>query len=145
MNPTSGERMSCYTSASDGDLHWNILSGFSLNKRLSITDKKNTFSIYRNDSFSKTSLTLCTFVFFLTRYSRVKCMVLLRSGFQVVGGENSGRQDLGTIISSITPGGPADINSCLKPGMKVKRSGAFTLDSLLVCSSLNFPVESIIC
>ncbi|KAM6975314.1 tyrosine-protein phosphatase non-receptor type 13 isoform 1-T1 [Tautogolabrus adspersus] len=37
-------------------------------------------------------------------------------GFQVVGGENSGRTDLGTIISSITPGGPADVNGCLKPG-----------------------------
>ncbi|CAN9504277.1 unnamed protein product [Ophioblennius macclurei] len=37
-------------------------------------------------------------------------------GFQVVGGENSGRTDLGTIISSITPGGPADVNGFLKPG-----------------------------
>ncbi|KAM6902666.1 tyrosine-protein phosphatase non-receptor type 13 isoform 2-T2 [Xenentodon cancila] len=36
-------------------------------------------------------------------------------GFQVVGGEDSGRTDLGTIISAITPGGPADVNSCLKP------------------------------
>ncbi|XP_062290149.1 tyrosine-protein phosphatase non-receptor type 13 [Scomber scombrus] len=37
-------------------------------------------------------------------------------GFQVVGGESSGRMDLGTIISSITPGGPADVNGSLKPG-----------------------------
>ncbi|CAJ1070742.1 tyrosine-protein phosphatase non-receptor type 13 isoform X2 [Xyrichtys novacula] len=37
-------------------------------------------------------------------------------GFQVVGGENSGRMDLGTIISSITPGGPADLDGRLKPG-----------------------------
>uniref|UniRef100_A0AAZ3SPN9 Tyrosine-protein phosphatase non-receptor type 13 n=1 Tax=Oncorhynchus tshawytscha TaxID=74940 RepID=A0AAZ3SPN9_ONCTS len=37
-------------------------------------------------------------------------------GFQVVGGQNSGHVDLGTFISSITPGGPADINGCLKPG-----------------------------
>uniref|UniRef100_A0A3P9Q2V9 Tyrosine-protein phosphatase non-receptor type 13 n=1 Tax=Poecilia reticulata TaxID=8081 RepID=A0A3P9Q2V9_POERE len=37
-------------------------------------------------------------------------------GFQVVGGENSGRTNLGTIISSITPGGPADLNGLLKPG-----------------------------
>ncbi|KAK5852166.1 hypothetical protein PBY51_023658 [Eleginops maclovinus] len=37
-------------------------------------------------------------------------------GFQVVRGQNSGRMDLGTIISSITPGGPADVNGCLKPG-----------------------------
>ncbi|XP_034047388.1 tyrosine-protein phosphatase non-receptor type 13 isoform X2 [Thalassophryne amazonica] len=37
-------------------------------------------------------------------------------GLQVAGEENSGRTDLGTIITSITPGGPADINGCLKPG-----------------------------
>ncbi|KAL4617322.1 tyrosine-protein phosphatase non-receptor type 13 isoform X9 [Arapaima gigas] len=37
-------------------------------------------------------------------------------GFQIVGGENSGRTDLGTFVSSITPGGPADINGTLKPG-----------------------------
>ncbi|XP_015195598.2 tyrosine-protein phosphatase non-receptor type 13 isoform X2 [Lepisosteus oculatus] len=37
-------------------------------------------------------------------------------GFQIVGGEHSGRKDLGTFISSITPGGPADLNGCLKPG-----------------------------
>lgn len=37
-------------------------------------------------------------------------------GFLISGGENSGRIDLGTIISSITPGGPADVESCLKPG-----------------------------
>lgn len=33
-----------------------------------------------------------------------------------MGGDNSGRSDPGTIISSITPGGPADVNGCLKPG-----------------------------
>ncbi|KAL0965911.1 hypothetical protein UPYG_G00287730 [Umbra pygmaea] len=37
-------------------------------------------------------------------------------GFQIVGRENSGHVDLGTYISSITPGGPADVNGCLKPG-----------------------------
>ncbi|MBN3311884.1 PTN13 phosphatase, partial [Atractosteus spatula] len=31
-------------------------------------------------------------------------------GFQIVGGEHSGRKDLGTFISSITPGGPAVIS-----------------------------------
>ncbi|XP_038589327.1 tyrosine-protein phosphatase non-receptor type 13 isoform X2 [Micropterus salmoides] len=36
-------------------------------------------------------------------------------GFQVVG-EDSGRMDHATIISSVTPGGPADLNGCLKPG-----------------------------
>lgn len=47
------------------------------------------------------------------------CARLCSLGFQVVGGENSGRMDLGTIISSITPGGPADVNGCLKPGRPV--------------------------
>uniref|UniRef100_A0A671LX80 Tyrosine-protein phosphatase non-receptor type 13 n=1 Tax=Sinocyclocheilus anshuiensis TaxID=1608454 RepID=A0A671LX80_9TELE len=51
-------------------------------------------------------------------------------GFQVVGGENSGRQDLGTIISSITPGGPADINGCLKPGDRLLSVNDFSLESL---------------
>ncbi|KAM8871469.1 tyrosine-protein phosphatase non-receptor type 13 isoform 1-T1 [Synchiropus picturatus] len=37
-------------------------------------------------------------------------------GFQVVGGGSSGRSDLGTIISCITPGGPADLDGRLKPG-----------------------------
>lgn len=47
------------------------------------------------------------------------CTYVCSPGFQVVGGENSGRSDLGTIISSITPGGPADVNGCLKPGRVV--------------------------
>uniref|UniRef100_A0A8C1IWM6 Tyrosine-protein phosphatase non-receptor type 20 n=1 Tax=Cyprinus carpio TaxID=7962 RepID=A0A8C1IWM6_CYPCA len=56
---------------------------------------------------------------------------VLRSGFQVVGGENSGpRQDLGTIISSITPGGPADINGCLKPGDRLLSVNDVSLETL---------------
>uniref|UniRef100_A0A8C1ZNM6 Tyrosine-protein phosphatase non-receptor type 20 n=1 Tax=Cyprinus carpio TaxID=7962 RepID=A0A8C1ZNM6_CYPCA len=52
-------------------------------------------------------------------------------GFQVVGGENSGpRQDLGTIISSITPGGPADINGCLKPGDRLLSVNDISLETL---------------
>uniref|UniRef100_A0A8C4SMY3 Tyrosine-protein phosphatase non-receptor type 20 n=2 Tax=Erpetoichthys calabaricus TaxID=27687 RepID=A0A8C4SMY3_ERPCA len=37
-------------------------------------------------------------------------------GFQIVGGENSRHLDLGTFISCIIPGGPADIDARLKPG-----------------------------
>ncbi|XP_029455078.1 LOW QUALITY PROTEIN: tyrosine-protein phosphatase non-receptor type 13 [Rhinatrema bivittatum] len=37
-------------------------------------------------------------------------------GFQIVGGENTGKLELGTFISSITPGGPADLDGSLKPG-----------------------------
>lgn len=44
------------------------------------------------------------------------CACVCPLGFQVVGGEKSGHTDHGTIISSITPGGPADLNGCLNPG-----------------------------
>lgn len=40
----------------------------------------------------------------------------------MVGGENSGRKDLGTLISSLTPGGPADVDGCLKPGRSLTGS-----------------------
>lgn len=42
-------------------------------------------------------------------------------GFQISGGESAGRMDLGTIISSITPGGPADVDGRLKPGVDLFR------------------------
>ncbi|KAM9841573.1 tyrosine-protein phosphatase non-receptor type 13 [Aulostomus maculatus] len=51
-------------------------------------------------------------------------------GFQVVGGENSGRMDLGTIISSITPGGPADVNGYLKPGDRLISVNDVNLEGL---------------
>lgn len=38
------------------------------------------------------------------------------TGFQIIGGEKMGRLDLGVFISSVTPGGPADLDGCLKPG-----------------------------
>ncbi|TRY98648.1 hypothetical protein DNTS_005895 [Danionella cerebrum] len=52
------------------------------------------------------------------------------TGFQVVGGENLGRQDVGAVISSITPGGPADINGCLKPGDRLLSINDINLESL---------------
>ncbi|KAM6986294.1 tyrosine-protein phosphatase non-receptor type 13 [Aplochiton taeniatus] len=51
-------------------------------------------------------------------------------GFQIVGGENSGHADLGTIISSITPGGPADVNGCLKPGDRLISVNEVNLEGL---------------
>ncbi|XP_024155608.1 tyrosine-protein phosphatase non-receptor type 13 isoform X2 [Oryzias melastigma] len=51
-------------------------------------------------------------------------------GFQVVGGENSGRKDLGTLISSITPGGPADVDGCLKPGDRLISVNGKNLEGL---------------
>lgn len=57
------------------------------------------------------------------------CVFICRLGFQVVGGEDSGRADLGTIVSSITPGGPADVNGCLKPGTSLLSSSTNTKTS----------------
>ncbi|XP_032395191.1 tyrosine-protein phosphatase non-receptor type 13 isoform X2 [Etheostoma spectabile] len=51
-------------------------------------------------------------------------------GFQVVGAENSGCMDPGTIISSITPGGPADVNGCLKPGDRLISVNDVSLEGL---------------
>uniref|UniRef100_A0A3P9HP45 Protein tyrosine phosphatase non-receptor type 13 n=1 Tax=Oryzias latipes TaxID=8090 RepID=A0A3P9HP45_ORYLA len=51
-------------------------------------------------------------------------------GFQVVGGENSGRKDLGTLISSLTPGGPADVDGCLKPGDRLISVNGKNLEGL---------------
>uniref|UniRef100_A0A6Q2XZI0 Protein tyrosine phosphatase non-receptor type 13 n=1 Tax=Esox lucius TaxID=8010 RepID=A0A6Q2XZI0_ESOLU len=51
-------------------------------------------------------------------------------GFQIVGGENSGRVDLGTFISSITPGGPADVNGILKPGDRLISVNEVNLEGL---------------
>ncbi|XP_071197806.1 tyrosine-protein phosphatase non-receptor type 13 isoform X3 [Salvelinus alpinus] len=52
-------------------------------------------------------------------------------GFQIVGGQNSGHVDLGTFISSITPGGPADVNGCLKPGDRLISVNEVNLEGLL--------------
>uniref|UniRef100_A0A8C5BXC5 Protein tyrosine phosphatase non-receptor type 13 n=1 Tax=Gadus morhua TaxID=8049 RepID=A0A8C5BXC5_GADMO len=51
-------------------------------------------------------------------------------GFQITGGEDSGRMDLGTIVSAITPGGPADLNSCLKPGDRLLSVNSVSLEGL---------------
>uniref|UniRef100_A0A3P9LRX0 PDZ domain-containing protein n=1 Tax=Oryzias latipes TaxID=8090 RepID=A0A3P9LRX0_ORYLA len=52
------------------------------------------------------------------------------AGFQVVGGENSGRKDLGTLISSLTPGGPAEVDGCLKPGDRLISVNGKNLEGL---------------
>ncbi|XP_012735223.2 tyrosine-protein phosphatase non-receptor type 13 isoform X3 [Fundulus heteroclitus] len=49
-------------------------------------------------------------------------------GFEVVGGANPGRGNHGTIISSITPGGPADLNGHLKPGDRLLSVNDIHLD-----------------
>ncbi|XP_060791346.1 tyrosine-protein phosphatase non-receptor type 13 isoform X2 [Neoarius graeffei] len=51
-------------------------------------------------------------------------------GFQVGGGESAGRMDLGTIISSITPGGPADVDGRLKPGDRLLKVNNIPVEGL---------------
>nr|XP_055035683.1 tyrosine-protein phosphatase non-receptor type 13 isoform X1 [Misgurnus anguillicaudatus] len=51
-------------------------------------------------------------------------------GFQIVDGQNSGRQDLGPLVSSITPGGPADVDGCLKPGDRLLSVNDVSLEGL---------------
>ncbi|XP_035382781.1 tyrosine-protein phosphatase non-receptor type 13 [Electrophorus electricus] len=51
-------------------------------------------------------------------------------GFQISGGETSGRTDLGTIVCSITPGGPADVDGCLKPGDRLLSVNDVSLEGL---------------
>ncbi|XP_077478794.1 tyrosine-protein phosphatase non-receptor type 13 isoform X2 [Stigmatopora argus] len=51
-------------------------------------------------------------------------------GFQVVAEENSGPTDMGTIISSVMPGGPADVNGYLKPGDRLIAVNDLNLEGL---------------
>uniref|UniRef100_A0A8C5G9A8 Protein tyrosine phosphatase non-receptor type 13 n=1 Tax=Gouania willdenowi TaxID=441366 RepID=A0A8C5G9A8_GOUWI len=57
-------------------------------------------------------------------------------GFQVVSGDHSGRSGLGTIISSITPGGPADVDGCLKPGDRLLSVNDVNLEGLSHAATL---------
>ncbi|XP_075462010.1 tyrosine-protein phosphatase non-receptor type 13 isoform X4 [Ascaphus truei] len=49
-------------------------------------------------------------------------------GFQIVGGEASGILDLGIIVSSITPGGPADLDGRLKSGDRLVSVNSVSLE-----------------
>ncbi|XP_055450525.1 tyrosine-protein phosphatase non-receptor type 13 isoform X1 [Psammomys obesus] len=51
-------------------------------------------------------------------------------GFQVIGGEKMGRLDLGVFISSVTPGGPADLDGCLKPGDRLISVNSVSLEGV---------------
>ncbi|CAK7316320.1 Tyrosine-protein phosphatase non-receptor type 13 [Vulpes lagopus] len=51
-------------------------------------------------------------------------------GFQIIGGEKMGRLDLGVFISSITPGGPADLDGCLKPGDRLISVNSVSLEGV---------------
>ncbi|XP_036056660.1 tyrosine-protein phosphatase non-receptor type 13 isoform X5 [Onychomys torridus] len=51
-------------------------------------------------------------------------------GFQIIGGEKMGRLDLGVFISSVTPGGPADLEGCLKPGDRLISVNSVSLEGV---------------
>ncbi|XP_037385445.2 LOW QUALITY PROTEIN: tyrosine-protein phosphatase non-receptor type 13 [Talpa occidentalis] len=51
-------------------------------------------------------------------------------GFQIIGGEKMGRLDLGIFISSIIPGGPADLDGCLKPGDRLISVNSVSLEGV---------------
>ncbi|XP_070228753.1 tyrosine-protein phosphatase non-receptor type 13 isoform X9 [Bos mutus] len=51
-------------------------------------------------------------------------------GFQIIGGEKMGRLDLGVFISSVTPGGPADLDGCLKPGDRLISVNSVSLEGV---------------
>ncbi|XP_027625669.1 tyrosine-protein phosphatase non-receptor type 13 isoform X3 [Tupaia chinensis] len=51
-------------------------------------------------------------------------------GFHIIGGEKMGRLDLGVFISSITPGGPADLDGCLKPGDRLISVNSVSLEGV---------------
>ncbi|XP_018431695.1 PREDICTED: tyrosine-protein phosphatase non-receptor type 13 [Nanorana parkeri] len=51
-------------------------------------------------------------------------------GFQIMGGETTGKLDLGLFISSITPGGPADVDGRLKPGDRLISVNSVSLEGV---------------
>ncbi|XP_055967115.1 tyrosine-protein phosphatase non-receptor type 13 [Sorex fumeus] len=51
-------------------------------------------------------------------------------GFQIIGGEKMGRLDLGVFISSVTPGGPADLDGRLKPGDRLISVDSVSLEGV---------------
>ncbi|XP_068949390.1 tyrosine-protein phosphatase non-receptor type 13 isoform X6 [Petaurus breviceps papuanus] len=51
-------------------------------------------------------------------------------GFQIVGGEKTGRLDLGVFIGSVTPGGPADLDGSLKPGDRLISVNSMSLEGV---------------
>ncbi|XP_054845741.1 tyrosine-protein phosphatase non-receptor type 13 [Eublepharis macularius] len=51
-------------------------------------------------------------------------------GFQITGGEKTGKLDLGIFIHSITPGGPADLQGSLKPGDRLISVNSMSLEGV---------------
>uniref|UniRef100_A0A8D2L2I4 Tyrosine-protein phosphatase non-receptor type 13 n=1 Tax=Varanus komodoensis TaxID=61221 RepID=A0A8D2L2I4_VARKO len=55
---------------------------------------------------------------------------MLLTGFQITGGEKTGKLDLGIFIHSITPGGPADRQGSLKPGDRLISVNSVSLEGV---------------
>uniref|UniRef100_A0A8C6JWF0 Tyrosine-protein phosphatase non-receptor type 13 n=1 Tax=Melopsittacus undulatus TaxID=13146 RepID=A0A8C6JWF0_MELUD len=53
-----------------------------------------------------------------------------KTGFQIVGGEKTGKLDLGIFIHSIIPGGPADLEGSLKPGYRLISVNSTSLEGV---------------
>ncbi|XP_077157082.1 tyrosine-protein phosphatase non-receptor type 13 isoform X2 [Paroedura picta] len=51
-------------------------------------------------------------------------------GFQITGGEKTGKLDLGIFIRSVTPGGPADLEGSLKPGDRLISVNSMSLEGV---------------
>ncbi|XP_010181602.1 PREDICTED: tyrosine-protein phosphatase non-receptor type 13, partial [Mesitornis unicolor] len=57
-------------------------------------------------------------------------------GFQIVGGEKTGKLDLGIFIHSVIPGGPADLEGSLKPGHRLISVNSTSLEGVSHCAAL---------
>ncbi|XP_039217115.1 tyrosine-protein phosphatase non-receptor type 13 isoform X1 [Crotalus tigris] len=51
-------------------------------------------------------------------------------GFEITGGEKTGKFDLGIFIQSVTPGGPADLQGSLKPGDRLISVNSVSLEGV---------------
>ncbi|KAM6072764.1 tyrosine-protein phosphatase non-receptor type 13 [Theristicus caerulescens] len=51
-------------------------------------------------------------------------------GFEIVGGEKTGKLDLGIFIHSVIPGGPADLEGSLKPGHRLISVNSTSLEGV---------------
>uniref|UniRef100_A0A8C4V7Y1 Tyrosine-protein phosphatase non-receptor type 13 n=1 Tax=Falco tinnunculus TaxID=100819 RepID=A0A8C4V7Y1_FALTI len=51
-------------------------------------------------------------------------------GFQIVGGEKTGKLDLGIFIHSVIPGGPADLEGSLRPGHRLISINSTSLEGV---------------
>uniref|UniRef100_UPI00398F682C tyrosine-protein phosphatase non-receptor type 13 n=1 Tax=Pristiophorus japonicus TaxID=55135 RepID=UPI00398F682C len=51
-------------------------------------------------------------------------------GFQIVGGEKTGKLDLGIFVTAIMPGGPAELDRCLNPGDRLISVNGVSLEGV---------------